>query len=129
LKSIPPIRGVRVLDEKFLDELNELDPGGVLAYTPLLTRLEQCEDNVDRRREVAIRSLPMALLCALQDEKCLQDIIDVSEKFPDLLPEIYGVATGLRESKGFKDWTKYESANYKDFITGIENRLMGGGLI
>ena len=119
------------MDENFLDEVAKLEPGGVLAYPSLLDILvlEQCEDNVDRRREVATRFLPRSLQFARHEENCLKDIIRVSEKFPDLLPEIYGVATGLRESKGFKDWTKYESANYKDFITGIENRLMGGGLI
>ena len=114
------------MGENFLDEVAKLELGGVLAYPSLLDILEQCEDNVDRR-EVATRFLPMSLQFARHEENCLKDIIRVSEKFPDLLPEIYGVAMELRENKEFKDWTKYESANYKDFITGIENRLRRGG--
>ncbi|MBM2824657.1 MAG: hypothetical protein HW402_321 [Dehalococcoidales bacterium] len=109
------------MDKDFLDELNKLDTGGVLAYTLLLFILEECEDDADRRREVAIRLLPSALLCALQDQECLQDIKNVGEKFPELLPLISTHAIKLRGDKSFRDWTKYESANYREYISSIVN--------
>lgn len=112
-----------------LNELNELELGGVMAYTPLMFRLKECGDDVDKRMETILHRLPVALLCALQNEECLQDIKNVGEKYPELLPVIFSCAMGLRSDKRLKEWTKYESADYKDFISGIGNRIRSGGVI
>jgi hypothetical protein len=115
------------LDKDFLDEPKVQKPSGMLAYNPLLPKLKECGDNLNRRKEVALHKLPVVLLCALQNEKCLHDIRDVSEKFPNLLSEIYGMAMGLRDNKKLKEWTEYESAGYRNFMAGIRNRVMNRG--
>jgi len=103
-------------------ELIELEPGGVMAYVPLMRKLKECGDDKNRRKEVALSYLPMALLCALQNEECLQDIKNVAEKFPELAPAIFTCAIKLRNDKSTQSWTQYESAKYKDFIASVANR-------
>lgn len=110
------------MDSDLFEQKKDSETSGVMAYTPLLSRLERCADNAERDR-VALKYLPANLLCALQDDNCLRDIIDVGEKYPRLLPYIYGIALGLRSNQKLKSWTEYESFNYKEFIAGIFDRL------
>jgi predicted ester cyclase len=107
-------------DESRDNKLVLAKPFGVIVYTPLMMKLEVIND-VDERRQIAIRYLPVSLLCASQNDQCLKDVKNVSEAFPDLLPIIFTCATELRSDKRFGDWTKYESTNYKDFISSIVN--------
>ena len=114
------------MDKDFVDNLNKPAPSGVIAYTSLMSRLEQCEDDANKRFEKILNKLPGALLCALQNDECLQDIKNVGEKYPDLLPAIFACALGLRNNKKLKEWKACESASYKDLITSIGNRIKMG---
>lgn len=111
------------MDDGLIRELIELEPGGVMAYTLLMSRLEECGGDVTRRSEMTLRHLPAALLCALQDENCLQDIMKVGEKYPDLLPYIYGCAIELRHDRKLRSWTEHESTSHRNFIEGIIGRI------
>jgi predicted ester cyclase len=107
-------------DESRDNKLVEAKPIGVLVYTPLMMTLEGIND-IDERKRIAIRHLPVDLLCASQNEQCLQDIKNVGKIFPDLLPVIFTCAAELRSDKRFGDWMKYESNNYRIFIASIVN--------
>jgi hypothetical protein len=85
-----------------------------------MMKLEGIKD-ADERRRIAIIELPVALLCASQNEQCLKDVKNVGKIFPDILPVIFNCAAELRSDKRFGDWTKYESTNYRTFIAGIVN--------
>lgn len=111
-------------DKDFLDELNELDPGGVLAYTPLMHKLEENGYTVAERKDIAISYLPIVLSCALQNNDCLDDIKNVAEKYPELIPEILTAALNLRNDKNFKEWTKYESKGYGEFVSTLEKVIL-----
>jgi len=107
-------------DESRNNRLVRANPFGILVYTPLMVKLEGIDD-ADERKRTAIKLLPVALLCASQNEQCLKDIKNVGKTFPGLLPVILNCAVSLRIDKRFGDWKMYESADYRDFITSILN--------
>jgi predicted ester cyclase len=105
-------------DQSRDNKLMQIKPFGILVYTPLTLKLEGIND-LDERRRMATRELPVALLCASQNDQCLVDIKNVGTAFPDLLPVIFKCAMELRSDKRFGNWTKYESDNYREFIASI----------
>jgi hypothetical protein len=101
-------------------EKKALAGGGVLSYTPLTFKLEECAQDKGERKRIALQYLPMALSCALQNDECLHDIKNVSETYADLTPDILACAKNLRKDKLFGTWTEHESKQYKDFIVSLE---------
>lgn len=110
-----------MLNDDFLKELIDLEPGGVMAYTPLKKILLRA--GIKERLEVARERLPTALLCALQDEACLLDIRIVSENYPDLIPEIIRANDIIKSNKKLESWISYTSQEYQDFIEEIGRRI------
>lgn len=109
------------MDKDLSKKREEIEPIGVMAYTSLMSILARCQDDVDSRTGAILHKLPTALLAALQNEECLQDIKNVGEKYPDLLPIIFAYAFGLRNNKKLNEWMKYESVNYREYIDNIGN--------
>jgi hypothetical protein len=105
-------------------EAEAMAHGGVLSYTPLMSMLQESSQDSGERKRIAVRYLPMALSCALQNLECLQDIKNVAETYPDLVSAIITCAHNLRKDKSFGSWTAYESTEYKDFIIKLENSVI-----
>ena len=100
-------------------KLVESEPQGVLAYTPLLLKLDDCNGDTNCIREVATKRITVSLLCALQEDTCLQDIRQVVQRYPDLKLMIYECALKLRQDKKLKNWAEHESQEYKDFVASL----------
>jgi hypothetical protein len=115
---------VGVFDEKLRRELTELEPGGVIAYTPLMVKLEECADDPAEWRRIVVPRLPYALGCALQDAVSLQDIRKVADRYPELVPDILTAALKLRMDSGFRDWTERESTEYRAFVSKLEELVL-----
>lgn len=99
------------------------ESSGVLAYKPLMDRLEKI-NSPEGRRQKASESLPMALLCAIQDSKCLNDIRNVANQYPHLIPEIVIADHDLRLNSKYHEWMDYETKDYKSFITQMQSRFL-----
>jgi len=98
--------------------------GGVLSYTPLMRELEESAQDTGERKRIALQYLPFALLCALQNDECLQDIKNVGEMYPDLITDIFTSAINLRNDEHFGGWTNYESVYYQTFINDMKYRTI-----
>jgi len=110
-------------DEEFNKNFDALcSLGGILFYTPLMHSLAECQNDEERQHTAAWR-IPFSLLCALQNEQCLQDIKNVAEKYPELIPPIVEAAKGLRKDRLTRGWTDYETDTYKQVIMELENRI------
>jgi hypothetical protein len=105
-----------------LSELADLEPGGVMTYTPIMRKLKGVKDAEERKR-IVIWRLPTALLCALQNEECLKDIKDVIATYPDLISIVIKSDHDLRQDKHYSDWMESESDGYKRMINELENHV------
>ncbi len=99
------------------------DSSGGLTYKPLIGKLEGI-NSPEGRRQTASKSLPMALLCAIQDNQCLSDIRNVANQYPHLIPEIVIADHDLRLNSKYHEWMDYETKDYKSFIMQMYSRFL-----
>ncbi len=105
--------------EKNLDKLDELErASGALAFTSLSARLARRRNKIERTK-LAELLMSSSLLYAIWDEKYVQEIKKVSEKYPDLIPLILECEMKVKNDKQNEYWLQYESDAYRDFIASL----------
>jgi hypothetical protein len=111
------------MSEKYCtDDANDIDGEFCCAYTPLSHALERDAHDYRERKEIAIEYLPTILTLSFHEHECLQDVINVGDRYPELVPEILTCALNLRRK--YSEKTDYEMQEYKDFITGLEQKVL-----
>lgn len=94
--------------------------GGCVVSPQLLMQI--LRDNYQDTEKIELL-LPYILKFAFQNNECLKYVKDVAGKYPDLIPAIVTCATNLRKDKSVREWTKYESNEYRNFIVRLEDGL------